>query len=54
MDNLLLVYENISSGLEQFLTQLFETVTSMIKEFSDTTEDAKKKPLNTTGGKRKP
>ena len=53
-DNLLLVCENITSGLEQFLTQLFETVTSMIKEFSDTTEDAKKKPLNTTGGKRKP
>ena len=53
-DNLLLVCENISSGLEKFLTQLFETVTSMIKEFSDTTEDAKKKPLSTTGGKRKP
>ena len=53
-DNLLLVCENITSDLEKFLTQLFETVTSMIKEFSDTTEDAKKKPLNTTGGKRKP
>ena len=53
-DNLLLVCEKIPGDLEKFLTQLFETVTSMIKEFSDTTEDAKKKPLNTTGGKRKP
>ena len=52
-DNLLLVCENITNDLDEFLTQLFETVTSMIKEFSDTTEDAKKKPLNTTGGKRK-
>lgn len=53
-NNLLLACENITSGLEQFLTQLFETVTSMIKEFSDTTVGAKKKPLSTTSGKRKP
>ena len=53
-NNLLLACENITSGLEQFLTQLFETVTSMIKEFSDTVEGAKKKPLSTTSGKRKP
>lgn len=51
-DNLLLVCENITDDLVGFLTDLITSFSEMVQAFAKQIDDTKKKPSNTTTGRK--